>query len=124
MQPTSPLCPLDSPDFVLPCGCTFNVTLWRALAKSRRRYQSVISLRELFSYKGMGPPEETQVQLPRTPPTKPYEKSGEGPNHYPTKCRKRLDRAPFRCFALPKNLSKGPPNHFSYGFYSSTLAIC
>ena len=47
---------------------------------------------------------------------KPYEKSGEGPNHYPTKRRKRLDRAPFQCFALPKNLSKGPPNHFSYGF--------
>src|SRR3712207_1950119 len=46
---------------------------------------------------------------------KPYEKSGEGPNHYPTKRRKRLDRAPFQCFALPKNLSKGSPNYFSYG---------
>src|SRR3712207_1619443 len=55
-------------------------------------------------------------ELRRISLLKPYEKSGEGPNHYPTKCRKRLDRAPFRCFALPKNLSKGPPNHFSYGF--------
>jgi hypothetical protein len=30
---------------------------------------------------------------------------------------KRLDRAPFRCFALPKNHHKGSPNYFSYGFW-------
>src|SRR3712207_5144051 len=51
-------------------------------------------------------------EVPRIPLLKPYEKSGEGPNRYPTKRRKRLDGAPFRCFALPRNLHKGPPTTF------------
>src|SRR3712207_5475437 len=44
---------------------------------------------------------------------KPYEKSGEGPNHYPTKRRKRLDGAPYFGVSHCRGTSiKGPPTTF------------